>query len=327
VLDNVRSALPSTWHQRVEELRQLGDVTLATYLHETGLDLDDLYRNGRTWTELRRGAGLASPSPLDGEREIARGIGRLLHVDDPDRLDRYRQLLSLDEVPAGASLDDLDRRALQGLLFTVLSPRKGTYANLDDAAVALWRQQVLRREILAILDLLDDRVVHLTSPLRIGHPVPLQVHASYTREEILGAFDASTVDAPLPLQTGVYWHPATQSVLLFVTLQKTERYYSPTTRYLDYAISDSLFHWESQGNTATSSETGQRYIHHVERGVSVVLFVRQAKTDSTGRTTPYFNAGTTTYIEHRNERPMQVTWRLDQSLPGDTFASYRAAIA
>ncbi len=59
----------------------------------------------------------------------------------------------------------------------------------------------------------------------------------------------------------------------------------------------------------------------------MVLFVRQAKTDSTGRTTPYSNVGTTTYVEHRNERPMQVTWHLDRPLPGDTFASYRAAIA
>ena len=327
VLDNVRSALPSTWRQRVEELRQLGDVSLASYLHETGLDLDDLYRNGRTWTGLRRAAGLAMPPPLDGETELGRGIGRLLHVDDLDRLDRYRRLLSVVSAPDAASLAEPDRRALQGLLLTIFSPRKGTYVNLDAASGAFWRHRALRLEILAILDLLDDRVVHLTSPLRIGHPVPLHVHASYTREEILGAFGASTVDTPLPLQTGVYWHPATQSVLLFVTLQKTERDYSPTTRYLDYAISDSLFHWESQGNTGTDSDTGQRYIHHAEQGVSVVLFVRQAKTDSTGRTMPYFNAGTTTYVEHRNERPMQVTWHLDQPLPGDTFASYRAAIA
>ena len=100
-----------------------------------------------------------------------------------------------------------------------------------------------------------------------------------------------------------------------------------TTRYLDYAVSDRLFHWESQANTATASETGQRYVHHINRGVSVVLFIRQSKNEGSGRTMPYFNAGTATYIEHRNERPMQVTWRLDEPLPGDTFASYRAAIA
>ena len=68
-------------------------------------------------------------------------------------------------------------------------------------------------------------------------------------------------------------------------------------------------------------------IHHIDRGVSVVLFIRQAKNDSSGRTMPYFNADTATYVDRRNERPMQVTWRLDQPLPGDTFASYRAAIA
>lgn len=83
------------------------------YLRETGLDLDDPYRNGRTWTELQRAAGLAMPPPLDGETEVGRGIGRLLHVDNPKRLDRYKRLLSHEVAPHAASLDKLDRRALQ----------------------------------------------------------------------------------------------------------------------------------------------------------------------------------------------------------------------
>ena len=326
-LFNVRSALPSKWPQFVAELRQLGAVPLATYLHETGLDLEDLYRNGHTWTELRRAAGMVAAPLADGEMEIGRGLGRLLHVDDLDRLARYKRLLHADEAPVTIAFNELDRRALHGLLLTILSPRKGTYADLDAAARALWHHGELRRELIEFLDLLDDQVTHLTTPLSTDHRVPLAVHASYTREEILAAFGASTVDAPLPLQTGVYWHAATQTVLLFITLQKTERDYSPTTRYLDYAVSDRLFHWESQANTATGSETGQRYVHHINRGVSVVLFIRQSKNEGSWRTMPYFNAGTATYVDHRNERPMQVTWRLNQPLPGDTFASYRAAIA
>lgn len=177
------------------------------------------------------------------------------------------------------------------------------------------------------MPLLDDQIVHLHNRIAIAQPIPLQVHASYTREEILGAFAASSVEAPLPLQTGVYWHQPSQTDLLFVTLQKTERDYSPTTRYLDYAVSETLFHWESQGTTSVSSETGQRYIHHAERGSNVALFIRQAKTDSSGRTMPYFCAGTASYIEHRNERPIQITWQLHRPLPGDTFANYRAAVA
>lgn len=224
-------------------------------------------------------------------------------------------------------LIEQDRRSLGGLLLTVLSARKGAYSSLDDAATEFWRHGDLRAELLDVLTLLEQQVVHFTTPLDLAGAVPLHVHASYTREEVLAAFGASSVSAPLPLQTGVYWHAASQTDLLFVTLQKTERDYSPTTRYLDYAISETLFHWESQGTTSVASNTGQRYLHHRALGTNVVLFVRRAKTDSTGRTMPYFCAGLADYVEHRSERPIQITWRLRQPLPGDTFAEYRAAIA
>ena len=133
--------------------------------------------------------------------------------------------------------------------------------------------------------------------------------------------------APLPLQAGVYWHEPTRTDLFLVTLQKSDRDYSPTTRYLDYAISDDLFHWESQAAASVAGATGQRYLHHQSRGTNVVLFLRLAKRDATGRTMPYFCAGTAAYVEHRSDRPIQITWRLHEPLPGDTFAAYRAAVA
>jgi superfamily II DNA or RNA helicase len=327
VLRNIREALPTTWKQRVQELRELGDVPLSEYLHETGLDLDDVYRNNHTWTELRRSAGIADDTPAEGEAKAGRGLARLLHIDDQDRLDAYSSLLDSPIPPNSAWLDESGRRQLEGLLLTLLNPRKHTYASLNEAAADLWRHDRLRREVLEVLPLLRDQIAHLHEPLRLRGSVPLQVHANYTREEILAAFGASTVAKPLPLQTGVYWHEPTRTDLLFITLQKAEKDYSPTTRYLDYAISERLFHWETQAKDTVASERGQNYIHHRERGRSVALFIREAKKDPTGRTMPYFSAGTVNYVEHRSERPIQITWRLDHPLPGGTFVAYRAAVA
>lgn len=47
---------------------------------------------------------------------------------------------------------------------------------------------------------------------------------------------------------------------------------------------------------------------------------------ASGRTTPFVYAGPATYVEHRSELPMQITWRLLHRLPGDVFADYRAAV-
>lgn len=52
---------------------------------------------------------------------------------------------------------------------------------------------------------------------------------------------------------------------------KADKDYSPTTMYNDYSINERLFHWQSQSTTAAESPTGQRYIHHRERGSKVLL--------------------------------------------------------
>ena len=330
VLANIKQAIPGLWKQRVAELRMLGDVDLETFLAESGLELGDLYRmckSGKSWSALRRAAGLPVAAEGPQERRIAWGVGRLLHLDDQARMEKVRQLLDRPTPPSLDMLCVRRRRALHGLLLTVLNPKRGEHADLAAAAATLWRHPALREELVELLPLLEPQVVHLHEGLGPDGQVPLQVHASYTREEILAAFGASRVDAPLPLQTGVYWHEPTRTDLLFVTLQKAERDYSPSTRYLDYAISEREFHWESQAHTAEGSQRGQDYIHHAARGRRGVLFVRTAKSDADGRTMPYVCLGPATYVRHQSERPLQITWRLAHALPGDTFARWRAAVA
>jgi Domain of unknown function (DUF3427) len=61
----------------------------------------------------------------------------------------------------------------------------------------------------------------------------------------------------------------------------------PTTLYRDYAISQDLFHWESQSTTGDTSPTGQRYISHQHEGSHVLLFVREYRTSRFGTTMPY----------------------------------------
>lgn len=327
VLDNIRTALPARWPERVRELRELGDVPLSTYLDATGLERDDVYQGGHNFTEMRRAAGLNTSTAPDTESRVGRGLGRLLHIDDLDRLEAYTALLRAETPIAEHDLDERRVRQLHGLLLTLLGPRKGDFASLDDAARYFWSHHALRAELLELLPLLDDQVKHLHSPLGLLQPVPLQVHATYTREEVLAGFGASTVTSPLPLQTGVYWHKPSQTDLFFITLHKTEKHYSPTTLYRDYAISDRLFHWESQSTTAANSEMGQRYINHEAQGSNVVLFVRSSRTDGNGRTRPYFCLGRARYVDHRSERPMQITWELHDPLPGDVFSAFRAAVA
>ena len=327
VLNNVKNAIPNIWSRKVQELKSLGDRPLRDFLDETGLELEDIYQGNRSWTELRRAANLPAPAQLSGEESFRGGIHRTLHYDDADRIERYRGFLGEEQPPAIGGLDENDLRRLSSLLLTIRNPRKNTYQSLGDALTDLWRHEAVRIELMELLDILDERISHLQTPLTLPYDIPLRVHASYKQEEILSAFGVSNIANPARIQAGVYFHQQTQTDLLFITLEKSEKYYSPTTRYLDYAISDDLFHWESQANTSAASETARRYFNHEARGSNVLLFIRRARQDAWRRTMPYFCAGTARYVEHRSERPVQITWRLDQRLPGDVFADFRAAVA
>ena len=97
------------------------------------------------------------------------------------------------------------------------------------------------------------------------------------------------------------WIEELQSDAFFVTLNKSETEYSPSTLYRDYALSPTLFHWESQSTTSVDSKTGQRYINHRQRGTNILIFVREAKEDDLG-TSPYVFLGPAEYVSHEGDR-------------------------
>ncbi len=103
---------------------------------------------------------------------------------------------------------------------------------------------------------------------------------------------------------------------IFVTLNKSDKDYSPTTMYNDYSINEDLFHWQSQSTTAETSATGKRYIHHREQGSKILLFVREHKTDRVkSNAEAYTFLGTANYVQHEGSRPMNITWSLERPIP------------
>ncbi|MFM8398061.1 MAG: DUF3427 domain-containing protein [Pirellula sp.] len=84
------------------------------------------------------------------------------------------------------------------------------------------------------------------------------IHAPYTRDEILVALGHWSFERRPSQREGVLHLKDRRMDVFFVTLQKTEDEYSPTTMYEDYLISQELFHWQTQSNTSEQSSTGQR---------------------------------------------------------------------
>jgi len=147
------------------------------------------------------------------------------------------------------------------------------------------------------------------------------------REEVLAALDYAGMDrTPKSFQAGVLWSEPWQTDAFLVTLKKSENDYSPTTMYRDYAISPTLFHWETQSTTSVSSATGQRYLNHRANDSSILLFTRDHRLNDLG-TAPYMFLGTANYASHTGDRPIAITWRLDHPMPTDVFVTASVAAA
>ena len=203
------------------------------------------------------------------------------------------------------------------MLFAILGGRGQSTSRADELLQRVRESGELRQEIDDLLDILDDRIRTVAQPLHETSDVPLASHATYGLGEIAAAHGHIDKRGALVLpQTGVLWHETTRTDLLFVTLEKSDADFSPTTRYADYPISPTLFHWESQNSASADTPTGRRYVEQPARGTNVVLFVRERKRDGRGATLPYCCLGRAHYRSHESERPMKVLWELERPMPG-----------
>ncbi|MGI8607993.1 MAG: DUF3427 domain-containing protein [Candidatus Dormibacteria bacterium] len=321
VLGNLRAAFRGRRAGLVAELSALGDIPLAEFLRQADREIADVYLAGG-WTAIRRDAGFAQP-PGPDEEKLAKSISRMRHVDDEARSAAYARWVSEPQPPAVESMSLRDQRLL-AMLHTDLWGRSRELGSVQQSMARFWPHPDLRRELVELLDVLDDQAQHVLLDSSLPDEVPLYVHERYTRDEVLAALGDATAESPSSSREGVHFNQAYGVDVFFVTLKKSEERFSPSTMYRDYALSPTLFHWESQSRTTANSPTGLRYQDHVAGGTKILIFARETTKDDSGDTTSFLFMGPATYVSHVSERPMQITWRLMHPLPGDFFQAAKA---
>ena len=320
VLENLKSQIANRWNQIVAELRATKDDSLTDFLDRSGLELSDILRRGsHSWTKLRRDASLPTLAGSDLEDRLLKRVRAFAHVDDPERAQAYRSLLSESAGP----YEDLspEEQRLARMLYYSLWSDGGGFESVSEGFEAFRREEATRAEISTVVDISFEAARHV--PLELSGPlahVPLRVHARYQREEILAALDFPRL--PNSFREGVWYSRELNVDAFFITLKKSEADYSPTTMYADYPISRELFHWESQSTTSVNSPTGERYLTGTS---TVLLFARQEPKDDFG-TSPYLFLGPATYVSHTGDRPIAITWRLETPMPMDFF-NHASAVA
>ena len=185
------------------------------------------------------------------------------------------------------------------------------FTNEIEAINSLFEDKYFVNELIDILSLGKENVDIVGRSNGLDYSCPLEVYCTYTRDQALAALEFSE---DYTVSEGVKYFKDKNTDVFFTTLNKTDKFYSPTTAYNDYSINEELFHWQSQSTTSDKSLTGLRYINHDQLNSNILLFVREQKSDQFGAQAFIF-LGKAHYVRHEGSKPMNIVWRLDNKIP------------
>ena len=188
--------------------------------------------------------------------------------------------------------------------------------SLPDGIKQIGENKDMVNEMVSFLKVKINQIGYEEIPFtELNNSFPLKIHSRYTRDQILVAIGLSTIKKISTNREGVALNTKQNLEALFINLKKSEEDFSPSTMYDDYAINETLFHWQSQNKTSPKSSIGLSYINQEAIGKTILLFIRESKNDADGFTQGYVFIGPAKYIEHEGSKPMSIKWELKEPMP------------
>jgi len=287
------------------------ELSLDSFLTHYHLPLKTIYKK-YSFSRLCVEAGVRADYAEPLEEALTKSFGRFVSTDSKRWIEFLIETLPSVSIEQVKQMNELEQRMMQMFYVTVWDKyadweSEEAIKNLCD----LQKSPTMVGELVDILTYNLEHIDFVDKSVDLGFDCPLDVYCSYTREQLLVALDYKT---PKSVMEGVTWLPEKKLDVFRITINKSDKEYSPSTMYKDYSINEELFHWQSQNKTSDHTPTGKRYINHKSMGSKVLLFVREKKTDDLGAM-PYTFLGTASYVSHTGNKPMNVIWHLDYPVP------------
>ena len=286
------------------------ELTLKNFLEYHNISIEEFYKSNRTFSRLCAMAEIIPEFECDNEEFISRRISSLLSMDSPKLLEfaiRY-----LNDTSINLTHEEVILRNM--IYYTIYAgvPSKFGYGSVKEGIEKLIENENYKNEILEILNILYEKINCV--PIKNGYDFecPLEVHCSYTQTQILAGLEYYTEEFYGPMLEGVRYFKDKDLDIFFITLNKSDKDFSEATLYEDYAISENLFHWQSQHKDTQESKNVKRYIESKGR---VSLFVREYKSID-GKACPYIYLGECTHVSHQGNKPVSFVWKLNNPIPG-----------
>lgn len=300
-------------------------LTLENFLTEYDLSLYDFYQNtgARSMHRLKQWAGLLQDSK-DVDNKVYSAITGLFHVDSKRLLDYWIRYLRGDHLPVTE-----EERLMRNMLYYTFykkHPEKMGFRDIDAGIDAMLHEEFVREEVLEILTYKQNHIRFVAGKNEYTFTCPLDLHCQYNTTQIMAAFGFFNETESPEFREGVKYFKDKKLDMFLINLNKSEKDFSPSTMYEDYAISPYKFHWQSQSQDRQGSEKIERYIHHKETGNMISLFVREYKKNGQ-YTAPYTFLGNADYLSHEGNRPVSFVWKLHTAIPAELLPKANKSIA
>lgn len=329
ILRNIQNAI-YTKLRLVRELQGYPNVpTLSEFIASNGQDIRLLYRAGYCWTTLKRDAGKC-PSFEETKltKLVVKGIKGLIHINSSSFLHAIQSYLRTGQFfnpTPGLSPQERERQEhFKLMLYYNLfreEPYKLGYATAEEALSELRSHPLFKQEVLELTHYLLSDLPFMTAPIAPDLPLGLELHGSYTREEVFILFGRQTeIKRMQGAMGGVFSIEERNLELLFVTLNKSDKDFSPSTQYDDYFIDEHHFHWQSP-NTLAHDNRGRRYLQQGKKPRRFILFVREHKMDDYRNTSTFLCLGFVNYRSSYGDFPMSIKWELQEPAPAHLLKS------
>lgn len=272
----------------------------------------------KSWTEWKQLAGFVVELALNDPSPHLRSLAQLSEVRCPQYLDAITHFLTGKEFPEKHPL-----AASAHYLFWSHSPKS---LGFDSYAQSFETIRKSPSFVADAIEIIAYARLFAPAPIALNLPFscPLTLHGTYGMREVSAAFEKANLESSGPTGTGVISVKTHKLYLHFVTFEKSEKHFSESTMYRDYPISPNRLHWESQSNTSQETPTGQNYIHHQERGYTILFFARIRRNN--GKLTSNFTfIGDGKFIKAQGDRPIAIEWELLHPMPAEFYHESKLA--
>lgn len=326
ILNNIQNAIFNLRRLRQEVARFEQNtgraLTLENFLENFQLDWRLVYKTPGSWARLKTEAGIKVEGFDDNKytKLLEGGLARLYHTNSHEYLCFLRQLVA-DGLQCPAAPTDRQRKFFTLFYYTVWMDRlekvnrlHGTsFETIHQAVADAGRKTWFVEELATLVRLRLQSLSKTTAWIPVAEGKELELYGCYSADEIHLLLDGGL---GRQIVLGTQYYHEDKYALVFVTLNKSDKEYSSTTRYEDYAISPNQFHWQSMNRVTINSSEGQRIIRQREDGWKFLLFVRDRKKDEYGNTNGYYCLGFIDYHSSTGERPLNVVYDMRNPIPG-----------